>query len=196
VSGDDAVSFFYLIGCLVLVASAFLVHRLPLGQTLKMAAAWVLIFIVAFAVVALRDDFRALGRRLLGDLRGEPVLSGQAVRIARAPDGHYWVTASLNGEPVRFLVDSGATNTGVDRRTARRAGIVPDGGDPMAVNTANGITFVHRAVAERFSLGPIERRDMKIWVSQNDDDMNLLGMNFLSSLSAWGIEDGQLVLRP
>ena len=47
-NGDQALSFIYFLGCLLLVGSAFMTHRLPLGQAAKMVVAWLLIFGAAF----------------------------------------------------------------------------------------------------------------------------------------------------
>ena len=68
--GDQALNFVYLLGCLVLVGSALVVRRLPIGQTLKMLLAWGLIFAAIFAVIALKDDFLALGGRLMREVTG------------------------------------------------------------------------------------------------------------------------------
>ncbi|MFL6863287.1 MAG: TIGR02281 family clan AA aspartic protease, partial [Allosphingosinicella sp.] len=61
--GDQALTFIYLLGCLILVVSALLVRRIPLGHGLKMFAGWVLIFLAAFVAFTLKDDFMALGNR-------------------------------------------------------------------------------------------------------------------------------------
>jgi aspartyl protease family protein len=195
-NGDQAVSLIYLVGCLALVGSALMVRRLPIGHTLKMAGAWMLIFAAMFAVFALKDDFTALGRRLLAEGRGDAIQQGETLRIRRDEDGHFWVNASVNGSTVRFLVDSGASVTSIGKATAESAGIVPDAGFPVAVDTANGTIFVRRAVASKLTVGSIERRDFRIFVGQGGDEVNVLGMNFLSSLASWGTEDGWLVLRP
>jgi len=127
--GDQAIHFLYLIGVLILVGSAVMVRRIPIAQGLRMFIAWVLIFGAAFVVFTLKDDFLALGSRVLLEARGgvEQSAPGE-IRIRQSPDGHFWVTAEVNGEPARFLVDSGATTTSLSRETARRAGIVPSRG--------------------------------------------------------------------
>ena len=91
--GDHALSFVYLIGVLVLVVSALMVRRIPIGQGLKMFAGWVLIFLAAFVAFALKDDFLALGKRVLAESRGEGqiVAVGKALRIRKSMDGHFWV---------------------------------------------------------------------------------------------------------
>lgn len=196
--GDQALSFVYLIGVLVLVTSALLVRRIPLGQGLKMFAGWMLIFLAAFVAFTLKDDFMALGKRVLSESRGEGeiVAVGRELRIRKAMDGHFWVNGELNGHKVRFLVDSGATVTSISSATARLADIEPGNGLPAVVQTANGTVSVQRARAERLKIGSIERRDLAVHVSEAFGPMNVLGMNFLSSLSSWGVEGQWLVLKP
>ena len=195
--GDQAVHVLYLIGVLVLVASSLLVRRIPIAQGLKMLAAWVMIFAAAFVIFTMKDDFVALWNRVVLETRGGVVQEerGQELRVRRAPDGHFWVDAELNGERVRFLVDSGATTTSISRDVAERAGIEPSKGFPAMVRTANGIVAVERGRAETLKVGNIERRDVAVHISEAFGDMNVIGMNFLSSLSGWRVEGRTLILR-
>jgi aspartyl protease family protein len=196
--GDQALTFVYLVGVLILVGSALLVRRIPFGQGLKMFAGWVLIFLAAFVAFTLKDDFMALGKRVLAEGRGEgeAVAVGRELRIRKAMDGHFWVNGELNGHKVRFLVDSGATVTSISAQTARLADIPTTGTFPALVQTANGVVPVIRSRADRLKVGAIERRDLAVHVSEAFGPMNVLGMNFLSSLSAWGVEGQWLVLKP
>jgi aspartyl protease family protein len=194
--GDQALNFLYLVGVLVLVASSFAVRRIPMGQGLKMFAAWMLIFVAAFAVFALKDDFMALGKRMFAEGTGSArvVETGQELRIHKSDDGHFWVDASLNGKTMHFLVDSGATVTSISKGDADRAGIEPSGAFPVMVDTANGVVGVWRGRADSIKLGSIERRDFAVHIGE--DDTNVLGMNFLSSLTSWGVQGEWLVLKP
>jgi aspartyl protease family protein len=196
--GDQALSFIYFIGILFLVLSAFSLRRIPLSQGLKMAAAWILIFAVTFAAFALKDDFADLGRRLLAESQGREqiVQQGEPIRIRQSRDGHFWVTAKLNGETVRFLIDSGATTTSINGKTARRAGIEPRRGLPVLVQTANGTVQVQRGRADRMEVGSISRENVTVHISDGFGETNVLGMNFLSSLNGWGVRRGWLVLEP
>ena len=196
--GDQALSFVYLIGMLVLVVSALLVRRIPIGQGLKMFAGWVLIFLAAFVAFALKDDFVDLGKRVLAEGRGDAsaVQVGRELRIKQSLDGHFWVEGALNGAKVRFLIDSGATTTSIATSTARRAGIDKIGGFPVLVNTANGTVAVDRGRAKRLTVGAIARDNLAVHISDGFGETNVLGMNFLSSLSGWGVEGRWLVLKP
>ncbi|HYD11796.1 MAG TPA: TIGR02281 family clan AA aspartic protease [Allosphingosinicella sp.] len=178
------------------MASAFTIRRVKIGQTLKMVLAWMLIFGAMFAIFALRDDFRALGNRLWAAITGndnQEVQSGE-LRIAQSDDGHFYADGELNGRNVRFLIDSGATVTTIGPETAREAGVAPTGERTM-VDTANGIAHVDRGRAELLKIGPIERRDFAVFIARGDET-NVIGMNFLSTLSRWSVEGRTLVLRP
>lgn len=192
--GDDALTFLAALGMLALVGSAFAARRAPIGQTAKMAAAWVAIFGVLFAGFSLRDDFRALGARLFaGDaVTGE----GGELRIRKGQDGHFSIDAKINGEDVEFLVDSGATVTTVSSETAARAGLEPQGLLPVVVETANGAARTWCSRAESLTVGPIRRENFAVHIAGPGGETNLLGMNFLSTLSAWRVEGEWLVLEP
>ena len=197
--GDQAVDFLYLVLVLVLVVGALMVRRVPLGQGLKMFAGWVLIFLAAFVAFTLKDDFIDLGKRVVDEARGGGtvvVQAGETLRIKQSLDGHFWVDGKLNGETVRFLVDSGATTTSISAETARRAGIEPSSGMPAMVRTANGVVSVARGRADTLKVGTMERRRVAVHISEAFGDMNVLGMNFLSSLSGWGVEGKWLILKP
>jgi aspartyl protease family protein len=194
--GSQALNLIYLLIILVAVVAAFSIRRVPVGKTVKMALAWVLIFAAGFAIFALREDFKALGSRLWAAVTGSTVqeTQGGELRIAMAEDGHFWVEGELNGHDVRFLVDSGATVTTIGQETATEAGIVADG-RRAPVSTANGVVLMDQGRADRLTLGPIERTDFPMFIAR-EDTINVIGMNFLSSLSRWSVEGRTLVLRP
>lgn len=191
---DNGPSLVFYILAIVLVASSLVGMRLPIAKAAKMLLAWLAIFGVAFVLFSFRSEFSALGQRLYASAFGTPVESGGELRISMAEDGHFWVRGSVNGESVRFLVDSGASVTTVSAETARSAGIVPTSRKSV-VNTANGRVIMSRAYVDRLEVGSIERREFPIDINEGDDT-NILGMNFLSSLSGWRVERGDLVLRP
>jgi aspartyl protease family protein len=177
----------YYILLLMLVASSLIGMRMPLGKALKMVLTWVAIFGVAFILFSFRSEFSSIGQRLRAEATGTPI------RIPISDDGHFWVTAKLNGQDVRLMVDSGASITTVSRNIAESAGMPTDGYKGL-VNTANGQVTVTRSRAD-FRLASIERPELTVHINEADD-VNLLGMNFLSSLNGWRVEGNYLVLQP
>src|ERR1044071_6596136 len=103
---------FYIVAA-VFVASSLIGMRQPIGKTLKMVLAWVAIFGVAFILFAFRSEFSSFGQRLKAEALGTTVQDGEQVRIPIADDGHFWVPVKLNGQDVRFMIDSGASVTTV-----------------------------------------------------------------------------------
>ena len=194
--GEFALSFLYAIGLLVMVGSALAVRRIPMATGLKMAAGWGLIFVAAFIAFTLKDDFKALGRRVMQEVTGDAKLvqAGEELRIRKSDDGHFWVNAKVNGESVEFMVDSGASITTLSSGAARSAGVEPSSRFRSLVQTANGTISTARGRA-RIKVGTIEREDFAVHISDRDDT-SLLGMNFLSSLSSWRVEGDWLILKP
>ena len=193
-SGDQGLNLLYMVLLLVLVGSSLVSMRLPIGKTMKMAAAWVAIFAVGFAIFSFRSEFMTIGARLKAEAIGTPIQAGEELRIPMAEDGHFWVAATVNGHEAPFLVDSGASITTISRKTANQAGI-ETGMRVALVETANGTVPMRRARADSFSVGSIARSDFAIQVNDHDDS-NVLGMNFLSSLESWRVERNYLVLQP
>ena len=185
----------YLLMAAMLMLGVLMSRREPIAKLLTLMLAWVAIFGAGFVLFTFRDDFGWVIQRLKAEALGDPVVQGRVTRIPMAIDGHFWVDAMLDGHRVKFLVDSGATMTTIDRTTAQRAGIAISPQRDQYVRTGNGIIRVASGRVGRLAIGTIERRDMALEIA-DDDNLNVLGMNFLSSLSRWGVEGRWLVLVP
>ena len=183
----------YILMAMMLVLGSLMARREPAAKLATMALAWVTIFGAGFVLFTFRDNLAWVGQRLKAEAIGTPVEQGRETRIPMAIDGHFWVKATLNGKPVKFLVDSGATMTTVDRDTAVAAGVDVSPRRDEFVRTGNGVIRVSSGRADQLVVGGIVRRHVGLQVADNDD-LNVLGMNYLSSLSRWGVEGRWLVL--
>ena len=192
-TNDTMLGGVYLLMAAMLVFGALMTRREPAARLFTMALAWVAIFAAGFVLFTFRDSLGWVGQRLKAEAVGSPVQEGRETRIPMALDGHFWVDAKVNGRDVKFLVDSGATMTTIDRTTARGAGIEVSPNRDQFVRTGNGIIRVSSARAISLEIGGIERRDVGLQVADNDD-LNVLGMNFLSTLTRWSVEGRWLVL--
>ena len=183
----------YLLMAIMLVLGTLMTRREPAAKLITMALTWIAIFAAGFVLFTFRDDMGWVAERLRAEAVGTPVQQGQETRIPMAIDGHFWVDAKLNGHDVKFLVDSGATTTTIDRATAKAAGVAISARRDLYVRTGNGVVRVAGGRADELTVGGIQRQDVALEIADNDD-LNVLGMNYLSSLSRWGVEGRWLVL--
>ena len=193
-TNDVMLGSLYLLMAMMLVLGALINRREPVAKLLVMALAWVAIFGGGFVLFTFRDDLGFIAQRLKTEATGEPIVAGSEVRIPMAVDGHFWVEGSINGSPVKFLVDSGATVTTIDRNTAIRAGATVADARDQVVRTGNGMIRVSRGRAQSLQIAAIERENVGLHIVDGDD-MNVLGMNFLSSLTRWSVEGRWLILQ-
>jgi len=178
-STDSIGQLAYLLLLLVAVGGWLAVEfRGRAGFAMRTALAWGLIFLGV-----------AAGYGLWGDIRSQitPVQAiGTAGRIEvpRAADGHYYLVLRIGGTPVRFMVDTGATNVVLSQRDARRLGI-----DPAALlymgeaSTANGLVRTARVKLSDVALGPVVDRSLTAWVTDGEMPESLLGMDYLGRFS-------------
>jgi aspartyl protease family protein len=197
VTGDDTTRVVAAVLMLVLVASSLFGRQLKFGETLRMALAWLGIFALAFVAFLFRSEARAVWSRVKAEIAGETAqVSGSVTRIAMGEDGHFHVRAKVNGQAVDFLIDSGATTTGLTEDAARLANLQPDSSIDMPVDTANGTVMVSTARIGLLEVGNIRQTDARAVIGKSFGDTNVLGMSFLSRLKSWKVEGRTLTLEP
>jgi aspartyl protease family protein len=195
VSNDLQLGGLYLLMAVMLIAGALIGRRAPLAKGITSILAFLVIFGAGFIVFSFRDDLHYVAQRLEAEATGRPVqLAGDVIRVPLAVDGHFWIQAEINGVPVDFLVDSGATMTTIGRKTAALAGVPVTNERNQLVRTGNGLIRVARGRAQTMMIGDIERNDVRMFVADGDE-LNVLGMNFLTSLTRWSVEGRWLVLE-
>jgi aspartyl protease family protein len=123
------------------------------------------------------------------------VQAAGADELLLSPDrsGNYTVPGAINGVPVTFLVDTGASTVSVSARAADRMGL--SGCQGIASQTANGSTSGCLALARELRFGPFTARDVRVAVLPHlSGGTALLGMNLLSRMRMVQ-QDGHLELR-
>ncbi|UUR08672.1 retropepsin-like aspartic protease family protein [Sphingomonas glaciei] len=195
VTNDLQLGGLYLLMAVMLVAGALIGRRAPLAKGITSVLAFLVIFGAGFIVFSFRDDLNYVAQRLEAEATGKPVqLAGDVIRVPLAVDGHFWIQAEVNGVPVDFLIDSGATMTTVGRKTAALAGLPISDQRNQLVRTGNGLIRVASGRADTVSVGDIERRNVRMFIADGDE-LNVLGMNYLTSLTRWSVEGRWLVLE-
>jgi len=190
-TSDNIASLLYLalLGCAV-GGWFFMSGRESMGKTLQMAAIWGFIFLGVVAGYGLWTDVQrqTIGSQMLQLGEGQ-------ISVPRQRDGHYYLTLALNGENVRFVVDTGATNIVLSRADARRAGIDTDTLNFIGTaNTANGTVRTAPVRLETVSLGDVTDRRVFASVNGGEMDGSLLGMGYLERWGRIEISGGELRL--
>ena len=124
-------------------------------------------------------------------------VAGKELHVRMSPDGHFWVVASINGVKRRMLIDSGATVTALSESTVRAAKV--DAGaslSPVILQTANGAAPAQVGKVDEIRVGNVVARNLRIVTSPGLGQLDVLGMNFLSKLQSWRVENRTLILVP
>ena len=123
-------------------------------------------------------------RQINPNMQVEGMVSDQArtVVLQRNRYGHYVASGTVNGNPVMFLLDTGATNVAVPKKLARKLQLKP--GAPYLVSTANGNVEVRATIIPVLQLGPITLHDVRASINpgMEEEDGILLGMSVLKEL--------------
>lgn len=150
---------------------------------------WALIFVGVVAGYGLWGDIqRDLAPR-------QAILDSGQVEVPRMFDGHFYLTLRLNGEPVEFVVDTGATDVVLSLQDAQKIGIAPESlAFTGLAYTANGTVRTATARVDEVRLGDITDRNLKVSVNEGEMDQSLLGMAYLRRFSKIEIAGDTLVL--
>ena len=153
-----------------------------LPRSLKWITVWLLLGTAVF-----------LGAQAMLRERARPLIELQAgqVTLLRAADGHYHWPGEVNGEPVDFLIDTGATRSTLPGVLADRLALPR--GEPVRSQTAAGPAEGWRATVDlRLQGGPAVQR-LPVVVMPGMAGPPLLGMDVLGRLRLEQSE-GRLVL--
>ena len=117
---------------------------------------------------------------LVADDSTTPAARSNSVTLSADARGHFVTSGTVNGRPVNFLVDTGATLVTLSRAEATRIGLDYGSGRPTQSQTANGVVRGWRVSLASVSVGDVTVRDVDAMVIDNDTPpVGLLGMSFL-----------------
>lgn len=173
----------------VLVGSFIMANRGNMGRVAQQAAIWALIFVGVIAGYGLWND-------MAPDLMGrQSVVGSGMIEVPRRADGHYYVMAQVNGVPIEFVIDTGATEMVLSQADAAKAGLDPANLAYLGTAlTANGEVRTASVRLNSINLSGIEDRDVRAVVNEGAMDGSLLGMGYLNLFARIEIADGKLIL--
>lgn len=166
------------------------------GAKWKHAALWVAIFSGLVLAYSFRDLFQ--NNRLMAELMPDRVQTGEngELRLRADERGHFFVVAHINGAPIRFMVDTGASDVVLTKTDAERIGI------PLSkleftrpYRTANGVVMAAPVKGLAIAIGDLRFENVETSVNEGELSGSLLGMSLLSRFSSYTVEGNTLYLK-
>lgn len=189
----DFARLFYLVLFLTALLGWFIAeYRRNLGQGLRMMIAWGMIFLGVIAGYGLWDDIRdeVMPRQSV-------VEDGSRIEVPRGRGGHFHLVLDVNGTPIDFLVDTGASDIVLSQDDARLVGLDPDALPYLGTAyTANGNVRLAYTTLDSIELGPIAFDNVPASVNGGEMEGSLLGMSFLNRFERMEISRDRLILEP
>lgn len=190
-TGDEIarLSYLALLGTAV-IGWAIAENRGGIGPFLRRLLVWGFIFLGVIGGYGLWDDIRS-------DVAPRQLALGEGrIEVPRAFDGHYYLTLDVEGRPVDFVVDTGASDIVLTQGDAERLGIdTRDLAYTGIANTANGTVRTARVALGTVTLGDVTDRNVPAVVNEGEMDTSLLGMRYLQRWGRIEIAEGRLVLE-
>ncbi len=191
-NGEQIGSVIYLVLLGTVIAGWLLVsQRGNLGKLVQYAAIWGFIFLGAIVAIGLWTDVRQTVAP-----RQSVLMDGARIEVPRSVDGHYHLMLEVNGTPVRFVVDTGATDLVLTLNDAERAGIDTDAlifsGRAF---TANGTVQTAPVTLDTVAIGAAKDSAVRAVVNGGDMQDSLLGMAYLQRFDRIEITGGRLILE-
>jgi aspartyl protease family protein len=176
--------------------------KIGLGKGLLYGAIWIGIGLFFIAAYSQRDGFARLWAGITGEISPssaqsfDPQSFDKSVTLQKSDDGHFWARVTINGQVIRMMVDTGASEIALDPADARRVGLNPENlAFNIPVSTAAGPSRAAGVRLKTVSIGPVVRDNVPATVMINTGGVSLLGMGFLGQLSEVSAKGDTLTLR-
>ena len=159
-------------------------HTLAVGSTIK--------GVTLKRVMQGQAEVEVGGKTLLVAIGGAPAsvgtgggggATGREILIAAGPGGHFIASGQINGKPVQFMVDTGATVIAMGRQEAERIGVDWKKGQPSMGQTAAGVVTAYSVSLTSVRIGDVEVFGVNAMVLPAEMPFVLLGNSFLSRFS-------------
>lgn len=183
---------------LIVGTAAFRLRRGRWGEHLRYAVVWLAIIAVLAVGYAYRGELQDVARRVQGAFGpGEPIATAAHELVINQDDeGGYIVVGQVNGQRVRFLVDTGSSDTVLAPADAERIGVdLKSLRFDRTAETANGLGYGAPFTADSLTVGPIRLSNLPMVINQAPMSASLLGMSFLSRLDSFEFRGRTLILK-
>ena len=194
----DWQNFIYLALLLVVLVASFASRReFALKKILKYLAIWSFVGFIVIALYSYRYEFAGFKARILGEINptAARVMEKGELVINLAQDGHFYMDLKVNGVPMRFMIDTGASDIVISLEEAKKLGI---GKKTLIFNkeyqTANGTSWGASITLNKVEVGNIKFENVPASVNSAEMGTALLGMSFLRRFQKYEFYQDKLIL--
>lgn len=196
---SDKANMVYLVLILIMLISGLVSRRdLPIAKAAKYLFYWAVIVFIAIGIYSYRFEFSGLKNRILSELNPTAARLDEHGRLVIniSQDGHFYVDTKINGQAVRFMIDTGASDIVLGIDDAVRIGI---NSKNLVFNkryqTANGEVYGASIRLNEIEVGGVKFHDMPASINSADLGVPLLGMAFLRQFTRYEFYQDKLILE-
>lgn len=180
----------------ILLGSVLTRRELTIIKIIKYLFIWAIIAVVCLAFYSYRYSFYEFGHRLYSEINpSKAAINHNQLIIRISDDGHFYLNSEINHQPVRFMVDTGASDIVLNIKDAQRVGINTN---ELIFNkvyqTANGEAYGASVKIKEFMVSGVIFSDVYVSINSAEMSTSLLGMSFLKRFSKYEFYQDKLVL--
>jgi aspartyl protease family protein len=194
---QDSAQIVYEILLILVVSSALASGKIR--QNLKYLAIWIGIFAILMTGYSYRHELSGIKERVLAEIFPAKGLrlrtSPGAISFPVSSDGHYYIRAEVNGSPIMFLADTGASHIVLSPADAEKLGIrIDELRFDRFYETANGTVRGSSIRIDDLRIGELHFKEIRASVNEAEMGNSLLGMDFFRRLKSYEVKNDVLTL--
>jgi aspartyl protease family protein len=192
---EDSGQIVYEIIIILIVSSAMASGKIL--QNLKYLAIWAGIFIILMTGYSYRHELSRIKEKVLADIIPTKGFhkAPDSISFPVSSDGHFYIRAQVNGIPIIFLADTGASDIVLSPVDAGKLGIEKDElRFDRSYETANGTVRGSSIRIADLKIGKIHLKKIRASVNEAEMRKSLLGMTFFRCLESYEVKNGVLTL--
>ncbi len=194
---NDWQNFSYLALILVVMLSNLFSRNLAFSKILKYLAIWSVVGLAIVALYSYRFEFSDFKNRIVAEISPTSVQVNDLgeLEVSLAQDGHFYIDVKINNTPVRFMIDTGASDIVISIKEAKPLGINLE---KLTFNkpyqTANGTSWGANVTLDEIEVGNVVFHNVAASINNADMGTSLLGMSFLRKFKKYEFYRDRLVL--
>lgn len=196
-SGSQIANVIYIIIVIALIAFGFSRKEMPVKLILKYTIIWIAIILFVIVLYSFRYEFGDVKNRVSTELFPSKAVikNHEQIIIAISADGHFYINLKVNNKNIRFMIDTGASETVIDKKVAIDIGIdFKNIYYDKIFKTANGQVRGASINIDEIDVSGMKFYNVEASITESDLSVPLLGMSFLKRFYKYEFYREKLIL--